>query len=83
MSDILCSDCELPISKNRIEFTLEFTGKPPTQCIDCAPKGKPLGFMGPEGKTGAGHLNIVQPDDPALARIREYHKRGAGHCTAG
>jgi len=81
-----CEKCDTPIDENRIKHFLDTQGKLPEICQGCVPNphSRPLVFMGPEGKTGVGHLNVVQGDDKAkLAAVKSWHRRGAHHCTCG
>ena len=83
-SNVLCISCNKPIPAARVDYFREEGLSDPVHCIDCAPKDIPMGFMGPEGKTGVGHLNIVDPlDKRTLHNVKQWHKRGANHCTAG
>lgn len=79
-----CIDCDEPIDVERIEACLDSGLGIPDHCKECAPKEKDLGFIGPEGKTGIGHLNRVDPNNKRLLDdVKRWHRRGAQHCTAG
>lgn len=85
MSDLMCITCKGKIEQDRIDACADLEMPVPDECKACASKKpKPMAFMGPEGKTGMGHLNVVDPlNKRQLHDVKLWHKRGANHCTAG